>query len=141
MNILPRRNSGFTLIEILVVILIVGLLASVVGPNLIGKLGGAKTKTAKLQVEELSAALDLYYLELDSYPATAQGLRALIQAPEGGEAWNGPYLKKQRIPLDPWGREYQYRSPGQHGAFDLWSWGADGAEGGDAEAADVVSWL
>ena len=133
-------NGGFTLIEILVVIVIVGLLASIVAPNIMGKIGGAKSKTARIQVEDLSAAVDLYFLDVGNYPSTDQGLDALITAPEGIDRWDGPYLRKRKIPADPWGHPYQYRSPGEQAAFELWSFGADGNAGGTGEDADVANW-
>ena len=114
--------------------------ASVLAPNVMSKLGGAKTKTARLQIEDLGSALDLYALELGTYPTTEQGLKALILAPPGVEKWNGLYLKKQVVPLDPWGHEYHYRSPGEHGSYDLYSLGADNAEGGEGENADIYGW-
>lgn len=104
-------------------------------------LGGANTKTAKLQIEDFSTALDAFRLDMGRYPNTAEGLNALIAAPGSASRWNGPYLRKNIIPKDPWGHDYQYRAPGQHGgAFDLYSLGADNAEGGDGENQDVVSW-
>lgn len=135
-----RRPTGFTLLEILVVLVILGLMASLVGPQLFKQLGGSKTRAAQLQIQELSAALDLYRLELGGYPSTEQGLEALISKPRNVETWNGPYLKKNVIRMDPWGNPYQYRSPGQNGEFDLWSLGADKREGGDGENRDVRSW-
>lgn len=135
---MPAR--GFTLIELLVVLVILGLLASVVAPNVMSRLGGAKTKTAQLQVQDMGAALDLYALEVGTYPRTEDGLQALVVQPGGVERWNGPYLKKSTIPKDPWGHDYEYRFPGTHGAYDLYSLGADGAEGGENEDADVTSW-
>ena len=135
-----RRPTGFTLLEILVVLVILGLMASLVGPQLFKQLGGSKTRAAQLQIQELSAALDLYRLELGGYPSTEQGLEALISKPRNVENWNGPYLKKNVIRMDPWGNPYQYRSPGQNGEFDLWSLGADKREGGDGENRDVRSW-
>lgn len=135
-----RHGAGFTLIELLVVLVILGLLAGLVGPQVLRYLGGAKTDTAQLQVEELGAGLDLYHLEVGNYPTTEQGLEALVAEPPGVDGWNGPYLKKPRIPLDPWGNPYQYRSPGEHGPYDLWSHGQDGQGGGEGEAGDVVSW-
>ncbi len=134
------QARGFTLIELLVVLVILGLLASVVAPNVMSRLGGAKTKTAQLQVQDMGAALDLYALEVGTYPHTEDGLQALVVQPGGVERWNGPYLKKSTIPKDPWGHDYEYRSPGTHGAYDLYSLGADGAEGGENEDADVTSW-
>lgn len=135
---MPAR--GFTLIELLVVLVILGLLASVVAPNVMSRLSGAKTKTAQLQVQDMGAALDLYALEVGTYPRTEDGLQALVAQPGGVERWNGPYLKKSTIPKDPWGHDYEYRSPGTHGAYDLYSLGADGAEGGESEDADITSW-
>lgn len=136
-----RHSRGFTLIELLVVLVILGLLAGLVGPQVMKYLGGANTKTAKLQIEDFSTALDAFRLDVGRYPATNEGLQALIAPPGGATRWNGPYLRKNIIPKDPWGNDYQYRSPGQHGgAFDLYSLGADNAEGGDGENQDVVSW-
>jgi general secretion pathway protein G len=133
--------GGFTLIELLVVLVILGLLAGLVGPQVMKYLSSANTDTARLQIENLSVALDTYRLEVGRYPTTAEGLQALIQAPSGATRWNGPYLKKNLIPKDPWGQDYHYISPGQHGgAFDLYSLGADNAEGGEGENQDVVSW-
>ena len=141
MNHAHRRHmAGFTLLEILVVLVILGLMASLVGPQLFKQLGGSKTRAAQLQIQELSAALDLYRLELGGYPSTEQGLEALISKPRNVENWNGPYLKKNVIRMDPWGSPYQYRAPGQNGEFDLWSLGADKREGGDGENRDVRSW-
>ncbi|WP_372866045.1 type II secretion system major pseudopilin GspG [Pseudomonas sp.] len=135
-----RLAAGFTLLEILVVLVILGMLASLVGPQVFKQLSGSKTKAAQLQIQELSAALDLYRLEVGSYPSTQQGLDALIAQPRNLEKWNGPYLKKSVIRKDPWGNDYQYRYPGQHGEYDLWSQGADGREGGEGENRDVLSW-
>lgn len=139
---MPRRlaTRGFTLLEILVVLVILGMLASLVGPQVFKQLAGSKTKAAQLQIQELSAALDLYRLEVGSYPNTQQGLEALITQPRNVEKWNGPYLKKSVIRKDPWGNDYEYRYPGQQGEFDLWSYGADAREGGDGENRDVQSW-
>lgn len=136
----PRPSPGFTLLEILVVLVILGMLASLVGPQVFKQLSGSKTKAAQLQIQELSAALDLYRLEVGRYPTTQQGLDALIVQPRNVDQWNGPYLKKSVIRKDPWGNDYQYRYPGQHGEYDLWSHGADGREGGDGEDRDVLSW-
>lgn len=134
------RSRGFTLIELLVVLVILGLLAGLAGPRVLGYLNKAKTDTARLQIEELGAGLDLYYLDMGRYPPTEQGLQALVERPSGADGWNGPYLKKSRIPEDPWGREYRYRAPGEHGAYDLYTLGADAAEGGEGDNQDVVSW-
>lgn len=140
MNTRQRRVRGFSLIELLVVLAILGLLAAIAGPKVLGKLGGAKSDTAKLQIEEFGASLDLYRLEVGRYPTTDEGLKALVQAPAGATGWNGPYLKKKEVPKDPWGNEYRYASPGQHGAYDLSSLGADNQEGGDGENKDLVNW-
>lgn len=137
----PHRARGFTLIELLVVLVILGLLAGLVGPQVMKYLGGANTKAAKLQIEDFSTALDAFRLDMGRYPTSAEGLAALVVQPSGATRWNGPYLRKNVIPKDPWGNEYQYRSPGQHGAFDLYSLGADNTEGGDGENQDVVGWL
>lgn len=135
-----RRARGFTLIELLVVLVILGLLAGLVGPQVIKYLGGANTKAAKLQIEDFSTALDAFRLDMGRYPSTNEGLQALVVQPAGASRWNGPYLRKNLIPKDPWGNDYQYRAPGQHSAFDLYSLGADNAEGGEGENQDVVSW-
>ena len=134
------RENGFTLIELLVVLVILGLLAGLVGPQVLRYLGGAKSDTAKLQIEELGAGLDLYHLETGNYPTTEEGLDALVEQPVGASNWNGPYLKKKTIPKDPWGNDYHYRSPGENGMYDLYSLGQDNMEGGEGDAADVVSW-
>ncbi len=135
---MPQR--GFTLIELLVVLVILGLLASLAGPKVINYLGGAKSDSAKLQIEEFGASLDLFKLETGRYPSSQEGLQALVQQPSGLVGWNGPYLKKKAVPKDPWGNEYRYVSPGQHGAYDLSSLGADNKEGGEGENKDVSSW-
>ncbi len=132
--------SGFTLIELLVVLVILGLLAGLVGPQVMKYVGTSKTKTARLQLEDLGAALDLYRLEVGRYPNNEEGLEALVRRPSGARNWNGPYLKKTQVPKDPWGYEFRYRFPGQHGAYDLYSLGMDNTEGGQGEAGDVVSW-
>jgi general secretion pathway protein G len=135
-----RREGGFTLIELLVVLVILGLLAGLVGPKVLGYLGSSRTKTAHLQIEQLSAALDLYKLDTGAYPDSNQGLQALVTAPPGAAGWHGPYLGKGAVPNDPWGHPYHYRMPGQHGEFDIWSLGSDNQEGGEGEAQDVTSW-
>ena len=134
-----RRENGFTLIEILVVIIIIGLLAALVGPRLFGKVSTAKLSAAKAQIELFGTALDTFRLDVGKYPTTEEGLKALREKPSGVEGWNGPYLPKE-IPLDPWKRPYIYKSPGEHGDYDLISHGLDGAEGGEGENQDVVSW-
>ena len=133
-------QRGFTLIELLVVLVILGLLAGLVGPQVLRYTGSAKSDTAKLQIEELGAGLDLFHLEIGRYPTTAEGLKALVEQPAGINKWHGPYLKKKNIPADPWGNEYHYQSPGEEGQYDLFSLGNDNMEGGEGNDADVVSW-
>jgi general secretion pathway protein G len=135
-----ENAQGFTLIELLVVLVILGLLASLVGPRVMKHLGESKTKTAMLQIEQLSSAMDVYRLEVGLYPSSDQGLQALIDKPSGAEQWNGPYLRKKTIRKDPWGNEYRYQSPGENGPFDLYSLGADNNVGGQGEDRDVNSW-
>lgn len=134
------RSAGFTLIELLVVLAIIGLLAGLVGPQVMKHLGSSKTKTAKIQIEELAGALDMYRLDVGSYPSTEQGLKALVEKPGNVSIWNGPYLRKNKVPQDPWLKDYQYVAPGQHGKFDLFSLGSDGREGGEGEDQDLASW-
>jgi general secretion pathway protein G len=133
-------HRGFTLLELLVVLVILGLLAAVAGPRVIGYVGGAKSDTAKIQLEEFASALDLYRLEVGRYPTTQEGLDAMVKAPAGATGWNGPYLKKKAVPKDPWGNDYHYTAPGQHGPFDISSLGADNKEGGEGENKDVTNW-
>ncbi|KEA62111.1 General secretion pathway protein G [Marinobacterium lacunae] len=135
-----RTLRGFTLLELLVVLVILGLLASLVGPQVLRHVGTSKTKTAGLQIQELGAALDLYRLEVGRYPSTQEGLDALIKEPSGVTNWNGPYLSKSVIRKDPWGNDYLYRYPGEHGEYDLYTLGADGREGGEDENSDVSNW-
>jgi general secretion pathway protein G len=140
-----RRSSragehGFTLVEILVVITIIGLIMALVAPRVLNYLSEAKVKAAKIQIESISSTLDLYYLDTGQYPSTSEGLAALVQRPGGVEGWNGPYLKGGFVPDDPWGHPYVYRAPGEHGAYDIISYGSDGQEGGTGTAADVTSW-
>jgi len=139
-TISPRSSRGFSLIELLVVLVIMGMLAGLVGPQVLKYVGGAKGDTARLQIEELGAGLDLYNLEVGRYPTTAEGLEALVRRPDGQERWNGPYLKKKVIPKDPWDRDYHYSSPGDNGLYDLYSLGQDNAAGGEGDNADIVSW-
>jgi len=131
---------GFTLIELLVVMVILVLLASLVAPRVIGYLGSSRTKTAKVQIESLGTSLELYKLDTGRYPDAREGLNALVQRPGNLKSWNGPYLKKDKVPVDPWGNPYIYRYPGQRGAFDIISLGADKKEGGQGEEQDVTSW-
>jgi general secretion pathway protein G len=134
-----KREKGFTLVEILVVIIIIGLLAALVGPRLFGKVSTAKLKTAKAQIELFGTALDTFRLDTGRYPTTEEGLKALREKPSGLENWQGPYLPKE-IPMDPWGKPYVYKSPGEHYDYDLISYGLDGVEGGEGENQDIVSW-
>ena len=132
-------QRGFTLIELLVVIIILGLLAGLVGPRLFGRVGQSKQAAARAQIELLGAGLDQHRLDVGGYPTTAQGLEALVRNP-GVANWDGPYLKKT-IPKDPWGSQYYYKCcPGDHGDYDLTSYGADNAPGGEGENADITSW-
>lgn len=133
------RVRGFTLLELLVVLVIIGLLAGYVGPQFFKQIGKSESKTAAAQIDALAKALDQFRLDTGHYPSTEQGLAALFQKPSDEARWWGPYLKKA-APKDPWGREYQYKSPGDHGDFDLSTLGKDGAEGGSGEDADVTSW-
>jgi general secretion pathway protein G len=133
-------TRGFTLIELLVVLMILGLLAGLVGPRIMKYLGGAKSDTAQLQIEEFGASLDLFHLEVGRYPTTEEGLVALAARPAGINNWHGPYVKKKDIPTDPWGNNYAYRSPGENSDYDLYSLGRDNADGGDGEDLDIVSW-
>jgi general secretion pathway protein G len=141
-----RRRSGefgergFTLVEILVVITIIGLIMGLVGPRVLNYLTESKAKAAKIQIENFVSALDLYFLDNGRYPSASEGLGALVQRPGSTTSWNGPYLKGAVVPNDPWGNPYIYRAPGQHGAYDIMSYGADGQEGGTGAGSDVVSW-
>lgn len=131
---------AFSLIELLVVMAILGLIIGLVGPQVLKYFSGAKSDTARMQIKDLGSGLDLFYLENGRYPTTQEGLQALINPVPGLDKWDGPYLKKKKIPKDPWGHAYHYDSPGEHGAYDLYSYGADNTSGGKGENADVVSW-
>ena len=135
-----HRQTGFTLLELLVVLGIIAMLAGIVGPQVMKHMGESKTKAAKVQIEDLSATLDMYKLDAGSYPTTDQGLQALVEAPANVKHWNGPYLSTSKIPLDPWQHDYHYVFPGDHGKFDIFSYGSDDKEGGTGEDQDVVSW-
>lgn len=125
-----RRRGGFTLVEMLVVLAIIGSIVGLVGPRVLNYLSDSKVKTAQIQMENLASALDLFYLDSGRYPSSEEGLAALVQRPGNVASWNGPYLKTAGVPKDPWGRDYLYRSPGQNGPFDVGSLGPEGKEGG-----------
>ena len=135
-----RGGAGFTLIELLVVLAILSLLAFVAVPQVLKYLGRAKTDAAQIQIQSLGGTLDLYRLDVGGYPSEDYGLDALIERPADAERWSGPYLRKREMLIDPWGRPYLYRQPGEHGEFDLYTLGADNAEGGEGENRDVTSW-
>ena len=137
-----RRHSvrGFTLLELLVVLAILAIIATFAAPQVLKYLGGAKSDAARIQIQNLSTVLDLYHLEVGSYPPQDAGLTALLERPADAEAWSGPYLKKRDALTDPWGRPYHYRFPGQHGPYDLYSLGADNTEGGEGENQDLTNW-
>lgn len=134
-----KPAKGFTLVELLVVLAILGMLAALVGPQVLNQLGGAKSKTAAIQISDLEQALEIYKLDVGRFPSSSQGLEALVSEPSGVRGWNGPYLKKGELPLDPWGNPYEYRYPGQGNGPDITSLGGDGRPGGTSEDADVTS--
>jgi general secretion pathway protein G len=135
-----RRDAGFTLLEMLVVLAIMGLLAAIVAPQVLKYLGSSRSQTAKVQIQNIGAALELYRLDVGHYPSNEEGLSALVAAPSTAGGWNGPYLQKPSALKDPWGQAYLYRNPGQHGEVDIYSLGSDKAEGGSGEAKDVGNW-
>jgi general secretion pathway protein G len=130
-------QQGFTLVEMLVVITIIGLIMGLIGPRVLNYLNESKVKAAKIQIQSFSSALDLFYLDAGRYPSSAEGLSALVQRTPGVAAWNGPYLKGGTVPNDPWSHPYVYRSPGERGPYDIVSLGSDGQEGGTGIAADI----
>ncbi|WP_341319533.1 type II secretion system major pseudopilin GspG [Paraburkholderia sp. IMGN_8] len=134
-----RRNGGFTLLELLVVMVIIGLLAGLVAPRYFDQVGKSNVKIARAQIDSLSKALDQYRLDMGTYPTTEEGLQALMVKPQDATHWSGPYLQKA-VPPDPWDRPYQYRSPGEHGDYDLYSLGKSGQGGGTGENATIASW-
>lgn len=134
-----KHERGFTLIELLIVMIILGLIASLVAPKMFSRVSSAKTGTARTQIELFGSALDAYRLDNGMYPTSAQGLDALREQVQGVDTWRGPYLPKP-VPLDPWNRPYLYKSPGDHGDYDLYSYGMDGQPGGEGEDEDIFSW-
>ena len=136
-----RRASerGFTLIEMLVVITIIGMIMGLIGPRVLNYMSESKVKTARIQLQSMGNSLDLFYLDAGRYPSTSEGLAALVRPTTGVAGWNGPYLKGGVIPNDPWNNPYVYRSPGQHGPYDIISYGADGQEGGTGLAEDITA--
>jgi general secretion pathway protein G len=134
------KSAGFTLLELLVVLVILGLLAAIATPQVMKYLSRARTQSAALQIHNLAASLDLYRLDVGHYPSQAEGLKSLVQAPPNTPTWSGPYVKRPEMLNDPWGHPYNYRMPGEHGDYDLYSDGADNAVGGEGENQDVVSW-
>lgn len=133
-------EAGFTLVEMLVVITIIGLIMALVGPRVLNYLSDSKVKAAKIQIESFKSALDLFYLDTGRYPSSSEGLDALVHSASNVAAWNGPYLKGGAVPADPWGHAYTYRAPGEHGTYDIVSLGSDGQQGGTGDAADITSW-
>lgn len=138
-NQLKKRCAGFTLLELLVVMVIIGLLASYVGPKYFSQIGKSEIKVARSQIDAFGKALDQYRLDTGHYPSTSAGMGALMSRPSNEAKWDGPYLTKA-LPPDPWGNAYQYRQPGEHGEYDLYSSGKDGRAGGEGENADITNW-
>jgi len=134
------RKAGFTLVEVLIVLAIISLIVGLIGPRVLGYLSSSRVKSSHVQIESFKSALELYFLDAGRYPTTAQGLKALVAAPTGTSGWAGPYLRNNTVPADPWNNPYRYTSPGQHGAYDIVSLGADGREGGTNDAADITSY-
>jgi general secretion pathway protein G len=135
-----KRQVGFTLVELLVVLAIIGLLAGLVGPKVLSQLGGAKTDAAAVQIRDFEQALEIYMLDTGKFPTTEQGLGALVQDPGNVPGWSGPYLRRNELPQDPWRNDYQYKFPGENGDFDVLSYGADGRPGGEGDNADIGNW-
>lgn len=133
------RSGGFTLVELLVVLVILSLVMGIVAPRVLNYLSDARTRTASLQIDSLSAALDLFYLDMGRYPSQAEGLDVLVEPQAGMSGWSGPYLQQSELPLDPWGQAYQYKMPDSSGKYQIISLGSDGREGGDSDARDIVN--
>jgi general secretion pathway protein G len=134
------HRAGFSLIEMLVVLAIIGLIMGLVGPRVLNYLGDARAKTARVQIESFANALDLFFMDVGRYPTSQEGLGMLVKQPPGAATWNGPYLKGSVVPSDPWGNPFVYRAPGSHGPYDLISHGSDGQEGGQGAAAEITNW-
>ena len=135
-----RADAGFTLLELLVVLGILTIIAAVAAPQVLAYLGQARSQTAEVQIRNIGTALELFYLHNGGYPSEEVGLAALVEQPPDLPTWRGPYLKSESGILDPWGRTYAYRAPGEHGEFDVYTLGRDGTEGGDGEDRDITSW-
>lgn len=140
-RVLRARTAGFTLVEMLVVLAIIGLIVGIAAPRIFSQLAGAKVRAAHIQIEALKNALDLYFLDMGRYPSTSEGLGALMVRPSNAAVWNGPYIKGNAVPRDPWNNDYNYRAPGGNGRpYEIVSFGADGHDGGSDNAADIRSW-
>lgn len=140
MNTTDQNQRGFTLLELLVVLAIMGLLMAIVGPQVIRYLGSSKSQTASVQTRNIATALNLFRLDAGRYPTAEEGLAALVKAPTSVPAWNGPYLPEATAITDPWGQQYQMKAPGDHGEVDVFSLGSDNRAGGTGEAKDVGNW-
>jgi general secretion pathway protein G len=138
---MKQYSLGFTLVELLVVLIILGLVASIAGPNVMKYLGSSKAKTAKLQLKEIESSIELFFLDTGRYPPTDPGLKTLVNNDTSIAGWGGPYFKSGQVPLDPWGNSYVYQTPGEHGPFDLLSLGADNQPGGEGDDKDITSWV
>jgi general secretion pathway protein G len=135
-----KPDAGFTLLELLVVLAIMGMLAAIIGPQVVRYLGSSRSQTAKVQIQNISAALELYRLDVGRYPSAEEGLAALVKPPASQTAWNGPYLQQSTALIDPWGKSYLYRVPGKETEADIYTYGSDNVQGGTKEAKDVGNW-